>query len=85
MCGLVLVVDIISPSSWLFAIVSNFCSLNYVCFSKGDVAWRLYDTYGFPVDLTTIMAEEKGKKINMVEYEAAKKHAQVRNSLQCVL
>lgn len=43
----------------------------------GDVAWRLYDTYGFPVDLTQLMAEEKGLVVDVVEYEAAKKQAQL--------
>lgn len=43
----------------------------------GDVAWRLYDTYGFPVDLTQLMTEEKGLSIDMKGYEEAKKHAQV--------
>ena len=31
---------------------------------SGADAWRLYDTYGFPVDLTRIMAEEKGLKLD---------------------
>ncbi|KAF7264334.1 hypothetical protein GWI33_000302 [Rhynchophorus ferrugineus] len=43
----------------------------------GDVAWRLYDTYGFPVDLTSLMAEEKGLKVNMDAYEDSKKQAQI--------
>nr|XP_018913251.1 PREDICTED: alanine--tRNA ligase, cytoplasmic isoform X1 [Bemisia tabaci] len=43
----------------------------------GDVAWRLYDTYGFPVDLTQLMAEEKGLSVDLPGYEEAKKHAQV--------
>lgn len=42
----------------------------------GDVAWRLYDTYGFPVDLTALMAEEKKLKIDMKAYEEAKKKSQ---------
>ena len=41
------------------------------------MAWRLYDTYGFPVDLTQLMSEEKGLTIDMVAYEEAKKRAQV--------
>lgn len=44
----------------------------------GDVAWRLYDTYGFPVDLTALMAEEKSLNIDMAAYEESKKKAQVR-------
>lgn len=38
----------------------------------GDVAWRLYDTYGFPIDLTKLMAEEKGLTIDMTAYDQAK-------------
>ena len=44
---------------------------------SGDVAWRLYDTYGFPVDLTQLMVEEKGMSVDMEAYEAGKKQAQV--------
>ena len=43
----------------------------------GDVAWRLYDTYGFPVDLTQLMAEERGLTVDMNVYEECKKKAQV--------
>jgi alanyl-tRNA synthetase len=38
----------------------------------GDVAWRLYDTYGFPIDLTHLMVEEKNLTIDMAAYEEAK-------------
>ena len=43
----------------------------------GDVAWRLYDTYGFPVDLTQLMAEERNLNIDMDGYEKAKQISQV--------
>ena len=43
--------------------------------SSGDVAWRLYDTYGFPIDLTSLMVEEQGKVIDMEAYERAKQHS----------
>lgn len=43
----------------------------------GDIAWRLYDTYGFPVDLTQLMAEEKGLAVDMAAYEESKKSSQV--------
>ncbi|KAF7721005.1 Alanine--tRNA ligase [Apophysomyces ossiformis] len=37
---------------------------------SGSDVWRLYDTYGFPVDLTHIMAEEKGVSVNDEEFNA---------------
>lgn len=38
---------------------------------QGDTIFQLYDTFGFPVDLTTIMAEERGLSLDMDGYEAA--------------
>ncbi|OCF54527.1 alanine-tRNA ligase [Kwoniella mangroviensis CBS 10435] len=38
----------------------------------GKDIWRLYDTYGFPVDLTQIMAEERGLKIDQEAFEKAR-------------
>lgn len=41
----------------------------------GDIAWRLYDTYGFPIDLTQLMAEERGMTVDLEAYEKAKAEA----------
>ena len=35
----------------------------------GVDAFRLHDTFGFPVDLTALMAEERGLAIDIAEYE----------------
>jgi alanyl-tRNA synthetase len=42
---------------------------------QGDVVWRLYDTFGFPVDLTKLMAEERGLDIDEDEVNVAKEKA----------
>lgn len=47
---------------------------NSTALSGADV-WRLYDTYGFPVDLTQLMAEERGLTINDKEVEEAQEAA----------
>lgn len=36
---------------------------------KGDVVFKLYDTFGFPVDLTRIMSEERGYRIDESGFE----------------
>ena len=38
----------------------------------GADVWRLYDTFGFPVDLTRLMAEERGLEIDEREFEEAR-------------
>ena len=38
---------------------------------NGKDVWRLYDTFGFPVDLTRLMAGELGLSVNEEEFDAA--------------
>jgi alanyl-tRNA synthetase len=47
---------------------------------SGDVAFRLHDTYGFPVELTMEIAEEAGVAVDLAGFEAAmdRQRAQAR-------
>jgi alanyl-tRNA synthetase len=42
---------------------------------SGADVWKLYDTYGFPEDLTKIMAEERGLEIDEAEVRVAEEKA----------
>lgn len=41
----------------------------------GEIGWLLYDTFGFPQDLTALMAEEHGLELDCEGFEQAKKKA----------
>ena len=38
---------------------------------SGDDAFRLYDTFGFPIDLTELMAAERGYTVDIAAFDAA--------------
>jgi len=44
----------------------------------GDVAFRLYDTYGFPLDLTQDALREQGRAVDVAGFEAAMAEQRVR-------
>ena len=45
---------------------------------KGADAFKLYDTYGFPLDLTTEILEEKGYTVDQAGFDAAMKEQKER-------
>ena len=45
----------------------------------GDEAFKLYDTFGFPIDLTQLMADEKGVRVDVVGFEAALEEQRARS------
>ena len=45
----------------------------------GDKAFELFDTYGFPIDLTQLMAREQGREVDMAGFEAELKKQKDRS------
>lgn len=46
---------------------------------SGDAAFKLYDTYGFPFDLTQVMAEEQAMSVDTAGFDAAMLAAKERS------
>ncbi|MEM1207125.1 MAG: alanine--tRNA ligase, partial [Acidobacteriota bacterium] len=44
----------------------------------GETAFKLHDTYGFPIDLTSIIAGERGLEVDLVGYDARMEEARER-------
>ncbi|MBN3286971.1 SYAC protein, partial [Polyodon spathula] len=54
-------------------------SLGDVKTIPGDTAWLLYDTYGFPLDLSALIAEERGMAVDLEGFEEEKRAAQLKS------
>src|SRR5690606_5726289 len=48
----------------------------------GDDAFKLYDTYGFPLDLTQVICAERGYEVDVAGYERALEEARKRSEFK---
>jgi alanyl-tRNA synthetase len=48
----------------------------------GDLAFQLYDTFGFPIDLTRVIAEQRGWTVDEAGFEAAMAEQRKRSEFQ---
>jgi len=62
----------------LFDEAANYATAHHHGRISGEDAFRLHDTYGFPIDLTELMAEERGLTVNIGEYERLMEEARQR-------
>jgi alanyl-tRNA synthetase len=46
---------------------------------RGDTAFKLYDTYGFPLDLTQVIGQERGLSVDEAAYEKALEEQRARS------
>ncbi len=54
----------------IFASIVKETLANDIKTISGENVFKLYDTFGFPVDLTSLMAEEEGLEVDVAGFEA---------------
>lgn len=52
---------------------------------NGNFAFELYDTYGFPIDLTQLMARERNWEVDMAGFEAGMEVQKIRSRAAAVV
>lgn len=52
---------------------------------EGGFAFELFDTFGFPIDLTQLLAKEKGLKVDMQGFEAGLKSQKERSRAAAIV
>jgi len=57
----------------------NHASKQGTTLLSGREAFKLHDTYGFPLDLTQKILAERGMKVNVMEYEEGRREQQERS------
>ena len=62
----------------LFEEAADYASKEHRGEIRGADAFKLHDTYGFPIDLTQVMADEKGLRVDIGEYERLMEEARER-------
>jgi alanyl-tRNA synthetase len=68
--------DVLKPEEWR-AFAAKYAAGKALRLSAHD-AFKLHDTYGFPIDLTQLMATERGMNVDLVGYERLMEEARER-------
>ena len=62
----------------LFEKLQHTAKKNSPALLAGEDVFKLYDTFGFPVDLTQLLADEQGLKIDVARFEECMEQQRVR-------
>lgn len=58
--------------------IDDITNTSKISIIKGAKAFELYDTYGFPIDLTALILSEQGKEVDMAGFDAEMKKQKER-------